>query len=384
VFRILQGAGGGLIHPLAQAILLDLYPRKEHGRMLAIWGATVMLGPIIGPALGGIVTDLASWRWVFAINLPLGALAIWAMRRALPEADPPARLPIDLLGVALLVIGVGALQLALGRGVGQSWLGSPEILAEAATAAIAFVALAARSRHSGFAAFRLAVFRDVNYAAAAFYNFTTSALLFVVIVFVPALSQGPLGYNATVAGLMIVPRGIATMLMMLMVGRLLETIDCRILLGCGIGLIIGGLVMLSGARPPDAVTWIVIGSTLQAVGGGAMLTGLSTVGFSTLPPELRTDAAGVYSLLRQLGCASGVVLMTAVLRVKAEANLLAVGAALSGAGAGISADLRDLASLRAYSGCFQIMALAALVILPGVWVFRVRPLRAPVPPANPE
>lgn len=374
LFRILQGAGGGVIHPLAQAILLDLYPRQQHGRMMAAWGATVMLGPILGPALGGIITDLASWHWVFVINLPLGVVAIWGMRRALPKVAPVADLPIDLFGVALLAIGVGASQLLLGRGIGRSWLHSPELLAEAAAAAIAFVALAVRSQKTGFVAFRLAVFRDINFAAAALFNFTISALLFVVIVFVPALAQGPLGYSATVAGITIVPRGIATMLVMLLVGKLLETVDGRILLASGIGLVAGGLVMLSAARPPDALWWIVIGSTLQSAGGGMLLTCLSTIGFSTLAPEMRTDAAGVYSLLRQLGCASGVALMTAVLHAELDAVLTGLRDGLDTPSDTIPTHFLDIAGLRAYSLSFRAMAIAALVMLPGVLLFRVRAL----------
>jgi MFS transporter, DHA2 family, multidrug resistance protein len=166
------------------------------------------------------------------------------------------------------------------------------------------------------------------------------------------------------------------MLMMLLVGKLLDIIDCRILLGCGITLTAIGLLMLSMAKPPDALFWLVIGSTLQSVGGGGVLTCLSTISFWTLAPEIRTDASGVYSLLRQLGCASGVALMTAVLHVKTNANLLAVPDELIGPG--VPASVGNIASLEAYSACFRGMALAALVILPGIWLFRIRPLGRPV------
>jgi MFS transporter, DHA2 family, multidrug resistance protein len=375
LFRVLQGAGGGVIHPLAQAILLDLYPRQQHGRMLAYWGATVMLGPIIGPALGGIITDLASWRWVFAVNLPLGAVAIWGIRRALVRSEPTTAVPLDMLGVLLLSIGVAVLQLSLSRGVGQSWLESPELIAEIVIVVIAFAGVALRAQRNGFAAFRLAVFRDINFAAGVCYNFVSSALLFVTIVFIPALCQGPLGYSATVAGMTIVPRGIATMLMMLLIGKLIETVDFRLLLACGIVLSAGGLLMLSAAKPPDALTWLVIGSTLQSVGGGGLLTCFSTVSFSTLPPEMRTDASGVYSLLRQLGCASGVALMTGVLHVVADDHLRAMPEGLPGPGGTLSPE--NIATLNAYSACFQGMAVVALLMLPGVWLFRVRPVRRP-------
>ena len=376
LFRILQGAAGGVIHPLAQAILLDLYPRARHGRMISAWGAAVMVGPIVGPMLGGVLTDLASWRLVFAVNLPIAAVAIWAARRGLPKTAPSAALPIDMLGIALLAIGVGATQLFLTRQVGLS-LGSPELIVEAASGAIAFAALAVRVQRTGFAAVRSVVFADINFAAAAFYNFVGSALLFVVIVFVPALSQGPLGYSATVAGLMLVPRGIASMLMILLAGQFVDRMDGRILLAAGLGAMAAGLVMLSEARPPDALPIIVIGSTLQAIGGGTLLTCLNTIGFSSLAPELRTDAAGIYSLLRQLGCASGVALMTAVLHGRLAAEMNGLHDGLDAPSATDAPLFLEFASLQAYSTSFREMAIAALVIIPGVLLFRIGRGRLP-------
>src|SRR5882724_3130199 len=133
-FRVVQGAAAGIIQPLAQAILLDIYPKRQHGRMLAIWGATIMAGPILGPVLGGIITDLASWRWIFALNLPLGAIAILGLGHLPTTTEPAVELRIDRLGIVLLVVGVGSLQLALERSIGETWPFSAEIMAEAAVA----------------------------------------------------------------------------------------------------------------------------------------------------------------------------------------------------------------------------------------------------------
>jgi DHA2 family multidrug resistance protein len=203
----------------------------------------------------------------------------------------------------------------------------------------------------------------------------TSALLFVAIVFLPALGEGPLGFDATLAGITIMPRGILMVVAMLVAGRLIGAVDVRVLLAGGLMMMAIGLSMLSQVQPADAVAWIIGGSSVQAIGAGLLLTPLSTLAFSTLTPEMRTDAAGVYSLLRQLGLASGIALMTAVLRTRVEANLAGLSASAGGAGASPPASLTDLATLRAYAQCFNIMAVASMVVSPGILLFRNK--RAP-------
>jgi DHA2 family multidrug resistance protein len=380
-FRLLQGAGGGVIHPLAQAILLDIYPSERHGRIMAILGAGLMVGPILGPPLGGFITDIASWRWVFLINLPLGLLSIgcvWRLRTTVETARDPT---IDVVGILLLIAGVAASQLFLQRGIEQSWFRSPEIIAEAAIAVAAFALLAVRARGTGFTAFRLATFKDVNFVAAAFYNFMLSALLFVTLVFVPSLAQGPLGFPATTAGAIIVPRAILLMAVMLFVGRLIGKVDHRILLGGGWGLMSAGLFILSGLQPDHALTWIVIGSTIQAIGAGMLYIPLVTLAFSTLATEIRTDAAGLYSLLRQIAYASGVALASALLQSKIATNLADLPPGII-AGPGQSQLVAD-ATLSAYVECFWLMAITAAAIIPGIWLFRAGPGRSGTSPLLP-
>jgi DHA2 family multidrug resistance protein len=370
-FRLLQGAGGGVIHPLAQAILLDIYPKERHGRIMAILGAGLMAGPILGPPLGGLITDMASWRWVFLINLPLGLFAIgcvWRLRPALETAREPA---VDVLSILLLTAGIAALQLFLQRGIEQSWFHSPEIIAEAMITVGAFAFLALRARGTGFTAFRPAIFTDVNFVTAAFFNFMLSAILFVTVVFLPSLAQGPLGFSATAAGAMIVPRAILLMAVMLFVGRLVGKMDHRILLIGGWGLMSAGLFVLSSTSAENGVGWIIIGSTIQAIGAGMLYIPLVMLAFSTLAPEMRTDATGLYSLLRQIGYASGVALMSAVLQAKTMGHLVDQSTGTVG-GPGQPRLMVD-AALSAYADCFMLMAIAAAVIIPGIWFFRARP-----------
>src|SRR5689334_11716120 len=130
-FRLIQGTAAGVIQPLAQAILLDIHPQRDHGRMLAVWGATIMAGPILGPVLGGVIADLSSWRWIFVLNVPLGLIAIMGLGQVTSPIEPTTKTRIDGVGLVLLIIGVGSLQLALQRMIGQTWPLSAETVAEA-------------------------------------------------------------------------------------------------------------------------------------------------------------------------------------------------------------------------------------------------------------
>jgi len=369
-FRLIQGIAAGIIQPLAQAILLDIYPKQDHGRMLAIWGATIMAGPILGPILGGLITDFASWRWIFALNIPLGLIAVLGLRRVPIPEGTTVKPGIDGFGIALLIVGVGSLQLALQRSIGQAWPFSAEIMFEAAIAILALAAIALRSARSQFTLFKFQVFRNLNFATSAFYNFMVGALLFTTIVFLPALSQGPLGYDATQAGLALSPRGIGTMATMLGVGYLINRIDNRALLTTGLLITAVALALISRVPLDGGEIWLASANALQGVGVGLLFTPLSTLAFSTLAAELRTDAAGVYNLLRQLGCATGVATMTAVLQARIQTNLLAASAQTEASG-GLASQTADWAAFAAYTGCFRSMAVVTIMILPGIVLFRV-------------
>ena len=370
MFRLVQGAAAGIIQPLAQAILLDLYPKRYHGRLLAIWGATIMAGPIMGPVLGGLITDLASWRWIFALNIPLGMIAILGLGQVPANSEPSGKARIDGLGILLLIVGIGSLQLSLERSIVQSWPPSTEVIIEAIIAAAAFIAIAVRSIRVQFSLFRFEVFKNINFATSIFYNFIVGALVFTTIVFLPALSEGPLGYDATLAGLSISPRGIGTMATMLAVGYLIDKIDHRALLVTGMVITATAFELISQTPPEGGAIWLAGASAIQGVGVGLLFTPLSTFAFSTLAAELRTDAAGVYSLLRQLGCATGVAAMTALLQARIQTNYAAI-IDQPVLGAGTPSHSLDLATFGAYTGCFRILAVITVVIIPGVFLFRV-------------
>jgi DHA2 family multidrug resistance protein len=369
-FRLVQGAAAGVVQPLAQAILLDIHPKPAHGRMLAIWGATIMAGPMLGPVVGGLITDWSSWRWIFALNAPIAAVAILGLVRLPSGASPAERPEIDWVGVLLLVLGIGMLQLAIERSIGRLWQPRPETVAEAGAAMLALGCIVARSRRKRFALFRAEVFRNHNFTMSYMYNFMIGAILFPTIVFLPALSQGPLGYGATAAGLVMAPRGFGTMATMLVVRWLIDRIDHRILLFAG--LMLTAIALAAMARVPTAAAgpWLAAASAGQGIGVGLVFTPLSSLAFSTLPAELRTDAAGVYNLMRQLGCATGVATMTAFWNMQFHAGFAPFPDQASDT---LAAPEPPEAARFAYAASFRLLAATTVLLIPGVLLFRLAP-----------
>lgn len=329
-----------------------------------------MAGPILGPLLGGVITDLASWRWIFVLNLPLGLIAISGLGQVPASIEPSSQSHIDYVGIVLLVVGVGSLELALERSIGGPWPPSTEVSVEAAVAVLALSVIAIRCIRSRFSMFRFEVFRDINFTTSVCFNFMVGALVFTTIVFLPALSEGPLGHDATWAGLIISPRGIGTMATMLAVGYLIDKIDHRVLLVMGMTITAAAFELISRMPPQGGEMWLAVASAIQGVGVGLLFTPLSTLAYSSLGAELRTDAAGVYSLLRQLGCATGVAAMTALLQAKIQANF----AEMTDYGASpgpMPPHLLDAATFGAYAACFRMLAVVTAVIIPGIFLFRV-------------
>ena len=379
-FRLVQGTAAGIIQPLAQAILLDLYPQQrsrpnarhlgsdDHGRP----------DPRARPRRCHRRPQLMAVDFRFELSSRLDR--DFGFRPGAIDDRAATKARIDSVGLVLLIIGVGSLQLALQRMIGQTWPLSAETAAEAAVAVFALAGIAIRSLRSQFTLFRFQVFRSLNFSAAVFYNFLVGALLFTTIVFLPALSEGPLGYDATQAGLALSPRGIATMATMLAVHYLIDRVDHRALLGTGIVITAGALVLMSRVPADGGGLWLAAASAIQGIGVGLLFTPLSTLAFSTLDAELRTDAAGVYSLLRQLGCATGVAVMTAVLQARIHGNSLP-GFNASGAGIPSPSEAASYGVFAAYTGCFQTMAIITAVTLPGILLFRVLRPEAAAPRA---
>ena len=313
IFRILQGGFGAALIPVSQAILLDTYPRERHAQAMALWGVGVMVGPILGPTLGGYLTELYDWRWIFFINLPVGLIAMLGIAASVPETPRDPRRTFDLTGFALLTIGVGALQLMLDRGELAGWFDSTEIVIEATLAGLCFYGFIVHSVTVDRPFLDLALLRDRNFAIGVLLIFLINLMMLATLALLPAFLQNLLGYPIVETGFMMMPRGMGTMVAMLLVGRISGAIDARLIVTVGLLLTSFSMWEMSGFNLDVDEHAIIVTGMLQGFGMGLIFSPLSAVTFSTLTAQLRTDGAAVFSLMRNLGSSIGVSVMTALL-----------------------------------------------------------------------
>ena len=310
--RLLQGVFGAALVPLSQAVLLDINPRERVGQAMAIWGAGIMVGPILGPMLGGWLTEYYDWRWVFYINLPVGLMALYGIARYLPETRP-AGVRLDAFGFATLSLGVGALQLFLDRGEQLDWFNSIEIRAEAITSVLAFLFFSVHTwTSSGNSFLNKALLRDRNFVVGVILAFIVGVILYATLALQPSLLQGLLNYPIVFTGLVMAPRGIGTMLAMMAVGRLLYYIDVRAIMAFGFALTAFSLYLMTLITLDMDTTLIIVSGVIQGVGIGFTFVPLSTIAFSTLAPNLRNDGTPIYSLLRNVGASAGISIVQAL------------------------------------------------------------------------
>lgn len=319
LFRILQGVFGASLAPLSQAVLLDINPRERHGQAMALWGAGIMVAPVLGPTLGGWLTDSFDWRWVFYINVPIGLLAFLGIAFAMP-ASPRRHRSFDFVGFAFLGLFVGALQLMLDRGEQLDWFSSPEIVTEAALAAAGLWCFIVHSATAEHPFIPPQIFRDQNYVAASIFTFAISVVLLATTALLPPLLQRLMGFPTVTTGLVLAPRGIGTMIAMLLVGRLLRIVDPRLIIVTGLALTALGLRDMTGFTA-DMDSWPVIYTgVLMGFGLGLVFVPMSTVGFATLPPQLRTESAALYSLVRNIGSSIGISMVSVELTRNIQVN----------------------------------------------------------------
>jgi DHA2 family multidrug resistance protein len=329
LFRVLQGAFGASLVPLSQAVLLDTYPREKHGSAMALWGMGVMVGPILGPTLGGYLTEYYSWRWAFYINLPVGVLALLGVLAFVPEATARTRRGFDLFGFALLSLAIGALQLMLDRGTLLDWFDSPEIVLEAATAALALYLFLVHMFTAKQPFIEPALFRDRNFVVGILLMFTVGMLLLATMALLPPFLQGLLGFPVIMAGYVLAPRGLGTMVTMLLVGKIIGKIDIRLIVLAGLLLMAWSLHEMAAFNTDIGSFEIVYTGVVQGIGLGFVFVPLSTVAFATLAPRYRNEGTAMFSLVRNIGSSVGISLVMTVLGHETQASHAALSENIS-------------------------------------------------------
>jgi DHA2 family multidrug resistance protein len=320
LFRALQGAFGACLVPLSQAVLLDTYPRERHGSAMALWGMGVMVGPILGPTLGGYLTEYYSWRWAFYINLPVGVLAVLGIVGFVPGAKSAEKRGFDFFGFALLGIAIGALQLMLDRGNSLDWFDSAEVVLEAATAALAAYLFLVHMFTADKPFIEPGLFADRNFVAGIMLMFTVGVLLLATMALLPPFLQNLLGFPVITAGYVLAPRGLGTMAAMVLVGRLVGKVDTRLLVLTGLTVMAWSLHEMTKFTADVGTAEIVYTGVVQGVGLGFVFVPLSAIAFATLAPRYRNEGTAMFSLIRNIGSSVGISIVMTVLGHEIQAS----------------------------------------------------------------
>jgi DHA2 family multidrug resistance protein len=314
IYRVMQGVCGAALVPLSQSTLLSINPPERHGPAMAVWGMGVMLGPIMGPAVGGWLTEYYNWRWVFYINLPVGILAALGILIFVPQTRPMRRESFDFFGFAMLSLGIGAMQLMLDRGRRLDWFNSTEICVEAAIAAVAFYLLIVHTITAGERSFlSRELLRSPNFVVGTVLMFLIGGILSGTLALIPTMLQHLMHYPVMTTGLVTATRGFGTMFAMFVVGRLIGKVDTRVLILCGLGLTAVSLWQMTGFSLQMGMGPVIVSGLLQGFGLGCTFVPLNTIALSTLPRELLTQGTALRSVVRNIGGSMGIAILINVL-----------------------------------------------------------------------
>ena len=318
-FRIVQGVFGATLAPLAQAIMMDVTPREKMGQSMAIFGLGVMVAPIVGPTLGGVLTENFDWRWVFLVNLPVGILAFVALWFNMPREALKLR-RFDFFGFAMLAIAVASTQMIFDRGASAGWFESTEVWLYLGLAISGYWAFVVHCWTAENPFVDLKMFADRNFTSGLFFIFMIGITTFSGLALLPPLLQNLMGYSVIDTGILMAPRGIGTMVSMMLVGRLVGKVDARILVITGIAISAYSLWMMTGFDLQMDGGLIMSSGFLQGIGLGLVFVPLNTLAFATIAPRLRVDATAFFSLIRNVGQGVGISLVTTVLAHMIQVN----------------------------------------------------------------
>jgi DHA2 family multidrug resistance protein len=311
-FRLLQGVFGASLIPLSQAVLLDVWPKNQHGQAMSIWAMGAILGPILGPALGGWLTDNLDWRWVFYINLPVGLLAFTGVVLFISGKTLDNPRPFDFFGFGSLAVFIAAFQLMLDRGPSQDWFGSKEIWTEAIVAMIAFWLFIVHSMTAKNPFFDRTLLRDRSFMISTLMGLFVGLLLYSSMALLPTMLEVLMGYPVVTTGLVTMPRGLGAFCAMLLVGRLTTKVDSRLVVLSGLLFCTLAAFQMSHFSLQMDSRLVVISGVFQGLGTGLIFVPLSTLAFATLAPSLRNEGSALFTLVRNMGGSAGISVIEAV------------------------------------------------------------------------
>jgi len=396
LFRIMQGAAGGALIPTSQAIMMETFPPQQQGMAMAIFGIGAMFGPIIGPALGGWITDNFTWRWIFYINIPIGIIAVIMVTYFIYDPaylKSKVKASIDYWGLALLVVGLGTLQVVLDKGQQDDWFNSSFILTNAIISFVTLTLLIYVELRHPHPIVNLNLFRNVSFSAGNFIMFIVGFCLYSSIMLIPLFLQTLMGYDATMAGMVLAPGGVATLLIMPFVGASLQRYDGRKIVLCGLVINACSMYIMRGFTLEASYWDFVWPRIVLGVGLGMTFVPMTTVTLATIQKEEMGNATGIFNLLRNIGGSVGIAISSTLLSRYTQfyQNTLAAhitpynpiarqklaafrqGAINSGVDA-VTADKKALASIYgivqresamlAYNHIFWIVGIAFLVVIP--------------------
>ncbi len=390
LFRLLQGAFGAALIPLSQTVLLELFPREKRGMAMSLWGIGVQVGPIAGPFVGGFLTENFSWRWVFYVNVPFGIMATLGLLFFLKETTRNRVMSMDWLGFAALSLGVGAVQLLMDRGEEVDWFNSNEIIIEAVVAGIGFYVFIVQMLMAKKPFLSLNLFRDVNFMLGTAMVFLVGTNSYATLALLSPYLQNLAGDPVMLTGFLLGPRGIGMMVAMVISGQVLGKIDVRFIIGTGLCISLIAMTSFTRWTPDVSEHEIIMNGIIQGLGVGFVVMPLSAIIYTTLAPELRVEAAGVFNLMRNLGSALGIAVTSALLQSNTQINHEIIGSvvtpfnhalhsgvvgvfwnpATAAGAAALDSIITRQASIIAYGDNFKLMLLATFLLLPLLLLLR--------------
>jgi len=399
--RIIQGIGGGALQPIAQSILMESFPYEKRGRAMAAYALGIIFAPVIGPTIGGWITDNYSWRWIFYINIPVGVLAVFMVNTFIH--DPPhikhaARNAIDFYGLGLLALWVGTFQIILDKGQEADWFGSTSIVVASLVTVAAFIAFILRELFTQHPLVDFRVFKNRNFLIGTTLIFVVGIVLYSSTALLPLFLQNLMGYTALQSGLAVSPRGVGSLVAILIVGRIIGKIDSRYIISFALALLAYSCYLLGKLDLDVASSDVIWPIAISGLALPSIFVPLTTATNATMPTAQLGNSAGIYNLMRNLGGSVGIAMVTTLLSRNAQRAQVTLAAHITpydfaarqkyellqhsfahgtnavAAGAHARAvmyqELLQQSSLMAFISNFNLLAVLCLCCIPLVFLFQ--------------